>query len=483
MTKGLLTQKSESRQEQVVGFVKKLIENDTYGTGERIPSVREMSRRLGTSITTVVEAYGDLESEGFLEARPRSGYYVRSRTRWEPSPRKDDLDLTPTDVHVMALWQRIRQDSQRNGLIQLGSGIPDYGLFPAEKLGLCHARILRRPGSRTIEYDTPEGSLLLRTQIAKRAVAGGCTLSPDEITVTAGCSGAITFALRVICRPGDVVAIESPTFFVFLQALEKLGLRALEIPAHPADGINVEVLRYALQQTKIAACLVVPSFSYPLGSCMPLENRRELVSLLAEHQIPLIEDDTFGELWHGKDRPRSLKSFDREGLVLHCSSVSKTLAPGYRVGWIAAGRYQAEIESIKYFSTLSCAVSAQEAVAEFIINGDYDRHLRTFRATLVRRVATMCAAVERSFPQGTRVWRPQGGYLIWVELPAGVDALVLYQCALHEGIMISPGPLYSASARYKNHLMFNGTYTSDLALAAVHGVGKIAHRLAEKDDK
>jgi DNA-binding transcriptional MocR family regulator len=296
MTKGLLTQKSESRQEQVVGFVKKLIENDTYGTGERIPSVREMSRRLGTSITTVVEAYGDLESEGFLEARPRSGYYVRSRTRWEPSPRKDDLDLTPTDVHVMALWQRIRQDSQRNGLIQLGSGIPDYGLFPAEKLGLCHARILRRPGSRTIEYDTPEGSLLLRTQIAKRAVAGGCTLSPDEITVTAGCSGAITFALRVICRPGDVVAIESPTFFVFLQALEKLGLRALEIPAHPADGINVEVLRYALQQTKIAACLVVPSFSYPLGSCMPLENRRELVSLLAEHQIPLIEDDTFGEL-------------------------------------------------------------------------------------------------------------------------------------------------------------------------------------------
>jgi DNA-binding transcriptional MocR family regulator len=189
------------------------------------------------------------------------------------------------------------------------------------------------------------------------------------------------------------------------------------------------------------------------------------------------------QLWHGKDRPRSLKSFDREGLVLHCSSVSKTLAPGYRVGWIAAGRYQAEIESIKYFSTLSCAVSAQEAVAEFIINGDYDRHLRTFRATLVRRVATMCAAVERSFPQGTRVWRPQGGYLIWVELPAGVDALVLYQCALHEGIMISPGPLYSASARYKNHLMFNGTYTSDLALAAVHGVGKIAHRLAEKDDK
>ena len=476
MVKDLVPGSSVNRHEQVAEFVKLSIENGTYQAGERIPSVRAMSRRIGASITTVIEAYGHLESEGFLEARPRSGYYVRSRTRWEPAPRKESLDLVPTEVNVMALWQRFRQDSRRVGLVQLGSGIPDYGLFPAEKLGLCHARILRRTGSRAIEYDTPEGSALLRAQVAKRAFSRGCVLSPDEITITAGCSGAITFALRAICKPGDVVAIESPAFFVFLQALEKLGLRALEIPAHPVDGLNVEVLRYALRQTKIAACLVVPSYSYPLGSCMPLENRKELVALLAEHEIPLIEDDTFGELWHGKDRPRPLKSFDRSGLVLHCSSVSKSLAPGYRVGWIAAGRYQAEIESIKYFSTLSCSISAQEAVAEFLASGDYDRHLKTLRAELARRVAVMCASLERAFPPGTRVWHPQGGYLVWVELPPQVDALVLYQEALDEGIRISPGHLYSTSERYRNHLMFNGTYTSEAALAAVQRLGKIVRR-------
>ena len=476
----LVSGKSVSRHEQVAGFVKMSIENGTYQAGEKIPSVRAMSRRIGASITTVLEAYGNLESEGFLEARPRSGYYVRSRTRWEPSSRKESLNLIPTEVNVMALWQRLNLDSRRAGLVELGSGIPDYGLFPAEKLGLCHARILRRAGSRSIEYDTPEGSALLRGQIAKRAFARGCVLAPDDITITAGCSGAITFALRAICRPGDVVAIESPAFFVFLQALEKLGLRALEIPAHPADGINVEVLRYALQQTRIAACLVVPSFSSPLGSCMPLENREELVALLAEHQIPLIEDDVFGELWHGKDRPRPLKSFDRNGMVLHCSSVSKSLAPGYRVGWIAAGRYQAEIESIKYFSTISCPPSAQEAVATFFASGDYDRHLKTLRATLARRVATMCSSLERALPPGTRVWRPHGGYLVWVELPAGFDALALYQDALDEGILISPGHLYSASERYRNHLMFNGSCSSEAALAAVQRLGKIVRRHAER---
>lgn len=474
----LVSEKSVCRHEQVAGFVKMSIKNGTYQAGEKIPSVRAMSRRIGASITTVLDAYGNLESEGFLEARPRSGYYVRSRTRWEPSFHKESLDLIPTEVRVMALWQRLSLDSRQGGLVELGSGVPDYSLFPAEKLGLCQARILRRTGSRSIEYDTPEGSALLRAQIAKRAFSRGCMVAPDDITITAGCSGAITFALRAICKPGDVVAIESPAFFVFLQALEKLGLRALEIPAHPADGINVEVLRYALQQTRIAACLVVPSFSSPLGSCMPLENRKELVGLLAKHEIPLIEDDVFGELWHGKDRPRPLKSFDRNGLVLHCSSVSKSLAPGYRVGWIAAGRYQAEIESIKYFSTISCPPSPQEAVAAFFASGDYDRHLKTLRATLARRVATMCSSLERSFPPGTRVWRPHGGYLVWVELPTGVDALALYQDALDEGILISPGHLYSTSDRYRNHLMFNGSSTSEAALAAVQRLGKIVHRHA-----
>jgi len=478
MVKDFEQERGMNRHQQVAGFVKKSLENGTYQPGERIPSVREMSRRVGASITTVIEAYADLEGGGFLEARPRSGYFVRSRTRWEPPVRKEGLHLIPTEVNVMALWQRFRADSRRSGLVQLGSGIPDYDLFPAEKLGLCHARILKRSGSRAVEYDTPEGSALLRGQIAKRAFSRGCLLAPDDITVTAGCSGAITFALRAICKPGDVVAIESPAFFVFLQALEKLGLRALEIPAHPVDGLNVEVLRYALQHTRIAACLVVPSFSYPLRSCMPLENRRELVSLLAGHGIPLIEDDTFGELWHGREQPRPLKSFDRDGLVLHCSSVSKTLAPGYRVGWIAAGRYQAEIESIKYFSTLSCPVSAQDAVAEFMAGGAYDRHLKSLRATLARRVATMCAALERSLPPGTRVRRPKGGYLIWVELPACVDALELYQEALEEGIRISPGQLYTTTERYRNHLMFNGTCSSEAALAAVGRLGKLVFRRA-----
>lgn len=474
-----MVEKSKSLHEQVADFIKQSIESGTYKAGERIPSVREMSRQIGASITTVVEAYAHLESDGFLEARPRSGYYVRSRSRWERHPGADDFDLAPTEVKFMALWQQIMKDSQRSGVIQLSSGVPDYDLFPAQKLGLCHARVLRRIGRRAIEYDTTQGSPALRTQIAKRAVAGGSMISPGDVTVTTGCVQAVTFALRATCKAGDVVAIESPAFFAYLQVMERLGLRALEIPSHPTDGMNVDVLRYALQQTKVAACLVVPSFSNPLGSCMPLENRQELVSLMAEHEIPIIEDDTYGELYHGKERPRPLKSLDRNGMVLYCSSVSKTLAPGYRVGWVAAGRYQAELESLKFLYTFCCPTSAQEAVAEFLAGSDYDRHLRTFRDTLAQRVAIMCDFVQRYFPPGTHVYRPQGGFRVWVQLPSNADSLTLYRNAIDEGIQIMPGYICSTSSRYKNHIMLNGTCTSDAALASVQRLGKILQRLIQ----
>lgn len=465
--------------DQIAEQLVQLIEGGTLRPGERIPSVRSLSRQQSVSVSTVLQAYRLLENRGLIEARPQSGYFVRPK-RWTPpaEPAISRPAKQATQVNVGELIMRVMQASQNPALVRLGAALPSPELLPTAQLNRCLAAVGRRAGFEGSEYSVPPGNLALRTQIARRSLEAGCALSPDEIVITCGAMEALNLCLRVVAKAGDTIAIESPTYFGVLQCIESLGLKAVEIPTHPRDGVSLDALSYALETHPIKACLFVLNFNNPLGSYMPDANKARLVEMLAEREIPLIDDDIYGDLSFGAARPRPAKSFDRKGLVLLCDSFSKTLAPGYRVGWCAPGRWLRQVEHLKFVTSVATATLPQMAVADFLANGGYSHHLRRIRRLYSEKVHRMSQAVSEEFPSGTRITRPSGGYVLWVELPPAVDSLELFDRALSAGISIVPGPVFSAKGKFKNFIRLNcGNPWSASIERAIAQLGKFAHEL------
>ena len=460
--------------EQVASELADLIRQGTFRAGERIPSVRQLSRQRKISITTVLQAYMLLEDQGWIETRPQSGFYVRSKLpQMLPEPEMSTPHPDPTLVSVRELVMMVLKDSTNPDLIQLGAAIPNTELVIPTKLNRIMTALTRQTDEHYNTYILPPGNELLRIQIAQRAVGIGCNLTHTDIVITSGCLEAFTLSLRAVCKPGDTVAIESPIYFGVLQVLESLGLRALEIPTHPRDGISISAMRFAVEHNSIQACLVLSNFNNPLGSCIPDENKRELVELLARHEIPLIEGDLCGEIYFSGVRPSVCKAYDRKGLVLWCSSFSKDLVPGYRVGWVAPGRFKATIEWLKYTTNVATATLPQVAIAQFLASGGYDHHLRSIRRLYASFVAQLSQAVMRYFPEGTRVTRPNGGIVLWVQLPEYTDSLELYKQALQARITLAPGYIFSATHQYKNFIRLNAAWWSYEADGAMRRLGEL----------
>lgn len=424
--------------------------------GDRLPSVRQTSASRGVSPATVFEACHRLEAQGLIRARPRSGYYVAVRPRRRPpEPERPSAPAGEArEVAVSELVFGILKSASSRAVLPLGSAFPSPLLFPLPRLGraLASAATHLDPWS-TVDNLTP-GSLALRRQIALRYLVDGVRIDPDDIVVTNGAMEALNLALSATCRPGDAVVVESPCFYACLQALESHGLRAIEVATDPKSGIDLAALDHAIDRHRPAACWLMTSFQNPLGSAMSSEKKRALVALLARRRVPLIEDDVYHELYFGR-RPALAKAFDDEGWVLHCGSFSKSLAPGYRVGWIAPGRFLTSVAQAKLTASLATSIPVQLALARYLERGSFERHLRVLRKTLAAQRELYLAAVARSFPAGTRVSRPSGGYFLWLELPVGVDAMALYRQAMAAGISLAPGPMFSASGAFRNCLRIN----------------------------
>ncbi|MEN8687858.1 MAG: PLP-dependent aminotransferase family protein [Desulfuromonadales bacterium] len=463
--------------EEVAGKISFLVEQGTLRPGDRVPSIRKLSKQLQVSINTVKEAYNLLEDRCMLEARPQSGYYVRARLPDLPAdPVVDPPAINPAEVSLSKLYRVVMRDLLDPKLLQLGIAVPNPELLPIQKLNRMLARETRRFANQSVAYELPPGNLRLRKQIAQRLLLSRCTLSPDQVVITSGCVEAVVLALRALCQPGDAVAIETPVYFNFLQMIQDLGLKALEIPTSPRGGISLEALEYALDRNagQVKACIVLSNFNNPLGSSMSDEDKQRLVNLLEQRQVPLIEDDIYGDLSFSDERPSVAKSFDKTGNVMLCSSFSKTVAPGYRVGWIAAGRYQEQIERGKMLANVATSSPPQLAIAEFLANGGYEHHLRSVRRVYARQAAQMGDAIGRFFPEGTRVSRPQGGFVLWVEMPQPVDAVVLYEQAKAHGITIAPGVIFSVDGRYRNCIRLNAACWTPAVEVAVETLGRLA---------
>ena len=471
------------RYEEVTNRICGMIREGTYRAGERIPSIRGLSRQLRVSMNTVMEAYSRLEDLGLIEARPQSGFYVcpDGGPLAKQSVAEQAGTIAPHDVTLGDRTLEVMRAIANPALVPLGSGMPNSELTPVERLNRMLASETRRFGLQSVSYPPTRGHKRLRVQIARRSLSAGCTLSADDVVITSGCVEATNLALQAVCRPGDTVAIGSPVYPTFLKSIQWMGLKVLEIPSDN-EGMLLDVLDYVIRHNRVSACITIASFNNPLGSLMPEAKKRALVELITRHDIPLIEDDVYGDLAFGQTRPPATKAFDDKGLVLYCSSFSKTLAPGFRVGWIAPGRYLERIIQLKALLNIATASPTQLALAEFLTNGGYDHHLRKVRRVYARQTALLREAVLRHFPAGTRVSRPEGGFVLWVEMPEQVDGFRLYEAAVTEGIGIAPGSMFTLGEQYRSGCRLNAACWSEQTAQAVETLGELAEGMVGSRD-
>ncbi len=442
--------------ESIADQLQQSIEQGIYRPGDRLPGIRKLSAQQQVSVATVIAALHKLEDSGYIEVRQRSGYYVRVRpSRQFEEPETSNPSGKPSPVSGQSLVLRLSKATNNPGIVQLGAAVPAPSFLPMQLLERTLIQCIRRYRSRGTGYEFPPGCPELQRQIARHMTENGSRVSPEQIVITNGCQEAISFALRAITRPGDIVAIESPTFYGLLQVIESLALKAIEIPTHPQTGISLEALQLACEQWPVKACIVVPNFSNPLGYCMSDANKRDMVRLAEQYDIAVIEDDVYGDLGFAIHRPSVLKTWDKDGRVLHCASFSKSLSPGLRIGWIVPGRYGEQIEYLKFVTNLAASGFAQLAVAELLQGGAYQRYLRQVRNRYAQAVERMAEAIQVHFPRQTRITRPAGGFVLWVELPHAVNAVELTQKASAEGISIAPGPIFSATGKYQNYIRLN----------------------------
>lgn len=469
--------------ETLADDIERQIRGGVFRHGDRLQSVRETSKQRQLSVTTVLRAYVLLESRGLIVSKPQSGYYVQLK----PGAAEVEAPATPrpiavsSSVDVSRLVLSTLRSIAAHDAVPLGSPYPDTGSFPFEKLNRYAFAAGHDPALRTLKDALPPGHPLLIRQIARRYLDKGQAVDPAEVLVTMGATEALNLCLQAVARPGDVIAVETPTFYAMLHAIERLGMRALEIPTDPVRGLDVGALAAIAATQPIAACMVMPNFQNPLGFQMPDDRKRALVELATRLDMPLIENGVYNELYYGAAPPSTLKAYDARGLVLHCGTFSKTLTSTFRIGWALPGRYRDEVEKLKFLNTLTTPPLPQVAIARFLERDGYEAHLRRLRKAFAQQASLMRAIVLRFFPEGTRVSTPVGGYVLWVEMPPAIDGLRLYELALERGITIGPGYMFSVSNSYRHFIRLNYStpWSQDIEQAVIT-VGKLAATCARQ---
>jgi len=432
-----------------------LIASRVLAPGDRLPSIRHLAQQKRLSVSTVMQALRLMEDRGLIDAKPQAGFYVRHRARTlSPVPESQDLK-EPGYVGINNLLMRVLKANEGANLVQLGSAWPPDELLPIKRMQRTVAGLARREPillTKVSCVETNEPGFV--RQLTRRALDWG-QLDSGEIVVTSSCTEAISLCLRAVAQPGDTIAIESATYFVLLQMIESLGMKALEIPTDPKTGPSIDALELAMQAGLVQACLFIPNANNPLGTIMPEANKKRLAALLTQYDIPLIEDDVYGDLCFTSERPWPVKAYDSSGHVMLCSSFSKAVSPALRVGYVAAGRYAEQVTLLKTVFSGITTHFFQSALADFIGGASYDQQIRKMRRVLSQRIASMSDAVAQAFPAECSLSEPQGGFVLWIRMPAAVDALALHRDAIAAGVAFMPGPLFSASGKLGNYIRLN----------------------------
>ncbi len=464
---------------QVAEGLEKMIAEEVLLIGDKLPSVRLLSEENGISMGTAFQAYYHLESKGLIESRPKSGYYVRFNHKKYPAlPQMIPADTLSHEVSVKEMINSLYSDIVSPDVTNLALAVPDHSLLPVAKIHKSVVYALKHSKDHCINYEHTQGNIELRKQVARLSFNWGGKVKPGEIVITSGCLEAITICLQAVTKYGDTVAVETPCYFGIYQAIENLGLKVVEISSDPVNGADLDCLEKTIAKFPIKACVMIPNYNNPVGSCMPDENKKKLVGIITKHNIPLIEDDIYGELYFGKNRPHTCKYYDTKGLVMHCSSLSKSLTPGYRIGWAIPGKFIEEVKQVKRIHNISCPTLTQAAMAHFLQYGRYEYHLKNLRKALHTQSLRYIQSVIDHLPPDSKVSRPQGGFVLWVELNKKVNTFRLRTEAMKHKISIMPGRIFTVNPNYNNciRLSFGKPFTEDTDYAMMM-LGKLIRKM------
>ncbi|WP_160062071.1 aminotransferase-like domain-containing protein [Psychromonas sp. L1A2] len=466
--------------DKVANSLRENIHSGLFVEGDKLPSIRQLVAEHNVSISTVQQAYHQLEMEGLIEARPKSGYFVAYKTTTPTLPITSRPAQRPIDV---SQWQDVLEvllAKEDVSTTQLQHAMPNMSVPSLNPLLKKMSSLMRHQVALSLPYGNIKGTLQLREQIAKLAINSGCVLHPDDLVITSGCQEGLSVCLRSVTEPGDIVAIESPSFYGSMQAIKAANLKAIEIPTNAENGLSLAALELALDQWPIKAILVTPTANNPMGYSMPEADKKRLYQLAQSYDISIIEDDIYGDISYQSPRPKTIKSFDEDGRVLLCSSFSKTVAPGIRVGWIAPGRYRDKVTHVKYVSSSMCPTLPQLAIADFIESGAYNRHTRKVRLLYKQGRDHLIKCIKQYFPKDTRISFPQGGYVLWVELNKKFDAVKLATQCKGGDVSIAPGTLFSATGKYRHCMRLN--FSEKTEIEREQAIGKLGFYIEQQKE-
>ncbi|WPP87176.1 PLP-dependent aminotransferase family protein [Acinetobacter pittii] len=447
---------------QWANYYLKLIEKGSIKTGERMPSIRTLVKQHNISVTTALQVYRHLEDLGWLQTKNRSGYFLQTPPEQIMNLIEEPDIVVPDPAQYIGIHKRVSEfiakTNQHPVKVNLSGAHAAPSLYLAQEMKINGSKALRDQPDLLVKPPSFIGNPHFRKILARRAISSGLAINADEILITQGGTQALNLALKAVTQPGDTVAIESPTFYGLLQILESLDLRAVEIPTNTNTGISLEAFELASQVYKIKAVVVMPNLQNPLGSIMPEMNKRKLAFFCQEQGIAIIEDDTFGSLMDNETPINALKAWDHSGNVIYCASLTKTLAPGLRIGWMSAGRWHARVQMLRFTQTRSNEEWPQVIAAEVMGASKYNRHLQALRKKIKNQKNRIKLAVATYFPLGTRLASSDGGMTLWIELPEKISADMILEIALQEGILFAPGSLFSNSNRFNHCLRINCGY-------------------------
>lgn len=458
--------------------------NAVLKSGDKLPSVRLLSKQRGVSPSTIFQAYYQLEAKGLIEARPKSGYYVRFQPNIPeptPSPPSTRQPSDPQMINSQHMIEELVELRDLANVLRLSTAVPSHSLLPSARLNKSVIEAIRKEKENILNYVPTQGNVALRGAIARHLLNWGGQFVPEDVVITNGCMEALNLCLRTLVKAGDVIVMDQLSYFGIHQSVESLGLKVIPIPSRAPNGLDLNLLKEALLQHPVKAALFVVNFHNPTGSIMPDDTKKALVNLLKEHQVPLIEDDIYGELYFGKARPGTCKQFDEDGLVLYCSSFSKTLVAGYRIGYCLPGRFRDALVRQKRIENVSTSSLPQSALLHFLNKGRFDYHLRKLRNALHTQALRYAQCIQESFPDGTHFCHPQGGIVLWIALPPYCNGYELFRVAKNQKISIAPGQIFSINGGFENYfrLSFSEPF-DDKIEKALRKLGELAVRLANR---
>ncbi len=468
--------------QQVIDFIGYQQKTGALLPGDKLPSLRKLSRQFEISVPTVKQAYIELERQGRICARPQSGYYLTAQQARTLQPRpKKWSHCTPTTVQCRNMIEQVYQAVHMPDTVALGISNPILANPPDKTLARLMRSVISKVAEKAVSYGPVTGDCKLRMQLALRYQEQGVAINPDDIVITNGAQEALSIALQCVAKSGDVIAVESPCFFGIIELIETLGMQALEIYTCTEDGVCLDDLTKAIKEHPIKACLFSSAINNPLGSMKTDTQRQAMVSLLEQQGIPLIEDDVYSELYFTDRKPKPAQLYSKNGLVMTCSSFSKTAAPGYRIGWLLPGKFEEQAKRTKRAQSCSTPLLQQWTLNEYIQSGDYDRHLSVLRKKLIYNCERMRALIAESFPNEVCISKPQGGSVLWIRCQSHVNTSEFFQEALELGVSFAPGMIFSPSAKYANFMRVSfGVQWNTQVENAVKALGKLVFEYTYK---